>query len=325
MKKKIVLNETILVAGGSGMVGSAIIRKLNKNGYKKILFPTHEELDFLDINSVEKWFDINKPTLVIIAAAKVGGILANSSYPKEFILDNIKIQNNLIETSWQHKVKRLLFLGSGCIYPKFADQPIEEESLLTGQLEETNQWYAIAKISGIKLCEALRKQYKFDAISLMPSNLYGPGDNYHPENSHVLASFIRKFYLASKRSLPTVNCWGTGTPLREFLHVDDLAAAVLFTLQNWDPDGNNAPLDKNGNPLYFLNVGSGYEISIRDLAYKIKKITNFQGDIVWDHSKPDGTPRKLLNASKIKKLGWEPRIDLDIGIKKTLESFINQL
>ena len=252
MEKKISLNERIFVAGANGMAGKAICRALVNKGYGKanggkIMKPTRKELDFLDTKAVTKWFEINKPTTVIIAAAKVGGILANSLYPTQFLLDNLKIQNNLIENSWQIGVKRLLFLGSSCIYPKFACQPIKEESLLTGQLEETNQWYAISKISGIKLCEALRKQYNFDAISLMPTNLYGPGDNYHHQNSHVMASFIRKFYEASEKSLPSVTCWGTGMPLREFLHVDDLGDAAVFVLENWYPSSNNAPKDIHGS------------------------------------------------------------------------------
>ena len=256
------------------------------------------------------------PTVVIIAAAKVGGILANSLYPTQFLLDNLKIQNNLIENSWQTGVKRLLFLGSSCIYPKFAHQPINEESLLTGQLEETNQWYGIAKIAGIKLCDALRKQYNFDAISLMPTNLYGPGDNYHPQNSHVMASFIRKFYEASINSSPTVKCWGTGSPLREFLHVDDLGDAVVFALENWDPSSKNAPKDENNNKLTTLNVGTGKDISIKELALKISNLLNYKGKIIWDKSKPDGTPKKLLNIQKIQSLGWDPKISLSEGIKK---------
>tara|TARA_B100000212_G_scaffold307536_1_gene256723 strand:+ start:30 stop:1028 length:999 start_codon:yes stop_codon:yes gene_type:complete len=326
MTKKILLNEKIFIAGGNGMAGSAICKALYKKGYGRInggeiLKPTRKELDLLDINSVKKWFEINKPTVVIIAAAKVGGILANSIYPTQFLLDNMKIQNNLIEYSWRTGVKRLLFLGSSCIYPKFANQPIEEESLLTGQLEETNQWYGIAKISGIKLCEALRKQYDFDAISIMPTNLYGPGDNYHPNNSHVMASFIRKFYEASINSLPSVTCWGTGNPLREFLHVDDLGNAVVFLLENWNPSSINAPEDAKNNKLSILNIGTGKDISIKDLAYKISNLVNYKGKIIWDKNKPDGTPRKLLNVSKIKDLGWVAKISLDEGIKKAIESF----
>ena len=326
MAKKILLNEKIFIAGASGMAGSAICKALYKKGYGRtnggeILKPTRKELDLLDINEVKKWFEINKPTVVIIAAAKVGGILANSKFPTEFLLDNIKIQNNLIENSWKAGVKRLLFLGSSCIYPKFAHQPIKEEELLTGQLEETNQWYGIAKISGIKLCEALRKQYNFDAISLMPTNLYGPGDNYHPQNSHVMASLIRKFYEASINSSASVTCWGTGNPLREFLHVDDLGNAVVFLLEQWDPSSINAPKDSKNNKLTILNVGTGKDISIKELAYKISNLVNYKGKIIWDQSKPDGTPKKLLNIQRIQSLGWRPKKSLTEGIKDAIESF----
>ncbi len=326
MEKKINLDEKIFVAGARGMAGSAICRALYKNGYGttnggKVFKPTRKELDLLDIKAVRKWFKKYKPTIVIIAAAKVGGILANSIYPTQFLLENLKIQNNLIENAWHAGVKRLLFLGSSCIYPKLAKQPIDEESLLTGQLEDTNQWYAISKISGIKLCDALRKQYNFDAISLMPTNLYGPGDNYHPENSHVMASLIRKFFEASRNFIPSVTCWGTGNPLREFLYVDDLGDAVVFALENWDPNSKNAPKDKNNNPLTILNVGTGKDISIRELANKISSSVKYNGEIIWDKNKPDGTPKKLLNIQKIKDLGWEPRISLKQGLKSTIESY----
>ncbi len=325
MKKKIFLNDKILIAGASGMAGSAIKRNLIKNGYGDkssggiIFTPSRKELNFLNLNEVQNWFELNKPTIVIIAAAKVGGILANSSEPTEFLLENLKIQTNIIETSWKTGVRRLLFLGSSCIYPKFASQPIDEESLLTGELESTNQWYAIAKISGIKLCEALRQQYKFDAISLMPTNLYGPGDNYHPQNSHVMASLIKKFHDASKKSLPEVTCWGTGKPYREFLHVNDLGDAVVFCLENWDLESESAPEDQYGKKISLLNVGSGVEISIKDLANKISKLIDYKGKIVWDESKPDGTPRKKLNSERINKLGWHPKICLNEGILDTLQ------
>ena len=221
-------------------------------------------------------------------------------------------------------MKRFLFLGSSCIYPKYASQPISEESLLTGILEPTNQWYAIAKIAGIKLCESLRKQYKFDAISLMPTNLYGPGDNYHPQNSHVMASLIRKFCLASKESLPQVTCWGTGSPLREFLHVEDLANAVIYVLENWNPDSDNSPKDTNGDPLLILNVGTGKDISIKELANKLAHLTNFKGLISWDDTKPDGTPKKLLDIERIKNIGWYPKIKLDEGIKQTISTYMKE-
>ena len=330
MEKKILSNEKIFVAGASGMAGSAICRSLLKNGYGKtnggqILIPTRKELNLLDFNAVKKWFAINNPSVVIIAAAKVGGILANSTYPTQFLLDNLKIQNNLIENSWKTGVKRLLFLGSSCIYPRSAEQPIKEESLLSGQLEHTNHCYAIAKIAGIKFCEALRKQYNFDAISLMPTNLYGPGDNYHPQNSHVMASFIRRFCEASINSLPSVTCWGTGKPLREFLHVDDLGDAVVYALENWDPSSKNAPKDSYDNNLTILNVGTGKEIEIKELANKISNLINYRGKIIWDTNKPDGTPRKLLNIKKIKELGWEPRISLNEGIKATIECYQKEI
>ena len=322
----IFFNDKFFIAGASGMVGSAIYRCLKKNGYGNpkndgcILTPKRNEVNLLDINAVEEWFKLNTPTVVIIAAAKVGGIVANSKNPTEFLLNNLKIQNNIIECSWKYGVRRLLFLGSSCIYPKFAAQPIEEESLLSGHLEPTNQWYALAKIAGIKLCEALRKQYSFDAIALMPTNLYGPGDNYHPTNSHVMAALIKKFFIASEQNISKVTCWGTGRPFREFLHVDDLGNAVVFALENWNPSNKIGPFDKNGNPLFFLNVGTGKEISIMELAEKIAKISKFKGEILWDKTKPDGTPRKLLKINRILSLGWEPKIKLSDGIRETMSS-----
>ena len=331
MSKKILLSEKIFVAGANGMAGSAICRMLRKAGYGreehggKILAPLRKELDLLDLCAVKNWFKQNKPSVVILAAAKVGGILANSSQPASFLLENIKIQTNVIETSWISGVKRLLFLGSSCIYPKFAEQPITEEALLTSELEPTNEWYAISKIAGIKLCESLRIQHNFDAISLMPTNLYGPGDNYHPTNSHVMASLIRKFHEASSKSLPQVKCWGSGSPLREFMHVNDLGEAAIFALEHWDPSSNNAPLDKNGKALAFLNVGTGKDISIKELSKKIAKATKFKGSIIWDKTKPDGTPRKKLNVNKLKELGWIAKIKLDDGIKATVTKYADQL
>ena len=327
MKKEISLNDKFFIAGASGMAGRAIHRSLVKKGYGDrnlggaILTSSRRELDLLKINEVEKWFKANKPDVVIIAAAKVGGILANSSEPTEFLLENLKIQNNIIETSWRYGVRRLLFLGSSCIYPKFAKQPITEEALLTGELEQTNQWYAIAKIAGIKLCEALRKQYSFDALSLMPTNLYGPGDNYNSLNSHVMASLIKKFYTASIQEDPEVICWGTGNPLREFLHVDDLGNAAVFALESWSTFSKDAPLDKNGEPLLLLNVGTGRDISIKDLAKKISEICSYKGKIIWDQNKPDGTPKKQLNIKHLLELGWEPTITLEEGIRRTLKDF----
>lgn len=317
-------NERFFLAGSNGMVGSSIKRTLQKYGYGakdfngKLFTPTRAELNLLDYSSVYDWMKKNRPTVVIIAAAKVGGILANSNFPADFLLENLKIEINIIESAWKLGIKRLLFLGSSCIYPKYANQPICEEELLNGYLEETNQWYALSKISGIKLCESLRKQYGFDAISLMPTNLYGPNDNYHPQNSHVLPALINRFKNAKGSNLNSVTCWGTGDVLREFLYVDDLAEAVIFCLKKWDPSRSNAPKDKNGNPLTFLNVGTGVDISIKDLANKIANKIGFNGEILWDNSKPDGTPRKLLNINKITKLGWQHKYSLDEGIDKTL-------
>ncbi len=327
MKKSIGHDEKIFVAGSNGMVGSAIINKLRHSGYGnknhggEIYTPSSKELNLTNYVDVDNWFKIHQPTVVVLAAAKVGGILANQKYPTDFILNNLKIQTNTIELAWKNNVKRFLFLGSSCIYPKFANQPIKEDYLLDGLLEPTNQWYAIAKIAGIKLCNALRVEHDFDAISLMPTNLYGPKDNYDENSSHVMAAFIKKFTDAANKKLPYVKCFGTGKPLREFLHVDDLANAVLFTLENWDPSKKDAPKDENGEKLFFLNVGTGRDISIKDLAKKVAKYTNYRGEIIWDPSKPDGTPRKRLDISKIRELGWEPTIDLESGIKMVIEDY----
>ena len=331
MNKEIDKSERIFIAGAHGMAGSSIKRSLLKMGYGQnanngiILTPSRRDLDLLNSNEVENWFLKNKPTIVILAAAKVGGILANNSMPTDFLLENLKIQNNVIEISWKANIKRLLFLGSSCIYPKFARQPIKEEYLLEGQLETTNQWYAIAKIAGLKLCEALRNQHGFDAISLMPTNLYGHGDNYHPENSHVMAALISKFSKASLESKSFVECWGSGAPLREFLHVDDLGDAAVFCLENWQPSRDSSPKDIHGNSLKHLNVGTGKDISIKQLAEKIAKLSDFKGEIIWDKSKPDGTPKKQLDTSKITQLGWVPKIELDNGIKQTISFYKNNL
>ena len=317
--------DKIFVAGSNGMVGSAICRLLNKKGYKvknkNLLTPSRYDLDLTNLHHVEKWFRSHNPEVVIIAAAKVGGIMANMKKPVDFLLENLKIQNNLIETSWKFGVKRLVFLGSSCIYPKFSNQPIKESYLLSNNLEETNQWYAIAKIAGLKLCQAFKNQYKFDAISLMPSNLYGPKDNYDLNEGHVMAALIRKFYEAKINNKKEVICWGSGKPLREFLYVDDLAEACFFLLKNWDPNINNSPLDQNGFPLNWINVGCDFEISIKDLAIKISNIMNYEGKILWDSNKPDGTLRKKLDTNCIKKLGWEAKTNLDNGIKSTLSSY----
>ena len=323
-KNRIKVDDKIFIAGANGMAGQAIKRNLIKSGYKNLLTPSRKELDLFKTTDVKKWFCENNPDVVIIAAAKVGGILANSSKPTQFILDNLKIQNNLIEISWKSEIKRLLFLGSNFIYPKFASQPIREEELLTGSLEKTNQWYAIAKIAGIKLCEALREQYNFDAITLLPASLYGPGDNYHPNESHVMASLIRKFYTASKNHLPEVNCWGTGSVFREFLHADDLGSAVVFALEKWDPKSDKAPLSDKGLPLNILNVGTGIDIRIKELVNLISEEVNFKGKVNWDTNKPDGTPKKLLCIEKFLSLGWEPQIGLKEGIKSTIKLINNK-
>jgi GDP-L-fucose synthase len=298
------------------MAGSAICRAFKRAGHHQLLTSSRSELDLLDGIAVHTWFAKNKPSFVVLAAAKVGGIHANSSYPVDFLLDNIKIQTNVIEAAWRSGVRRLLFLGSSCIYPKFAEQPIREESLLTGALEPTNEWYAVAKIAGIKLCEALRVQYGFDAISLMPTNLYGPGDNYHPINSHVLPALIRRFHEAVEAEDETVTCWGTGSPLREFLHVDDLGEACVFALDNWSPMTGE---------LSYLNVGTGVDLSIRELAEAVASATGFKGTIKWDITKPDGTPKKQLDVSRLTSLGWQAKIPLSEGLKSTVERFREQL
>ena len=318
-------NHTIYVAGAEGMVGSSICRLLKKKGYnnkgKKLITSSRRNLDLRDGKKLEDWFYKQKPDIVIIAAATVGGIMANKMKPVDFLLDNLKIQNNLIEQSYKFGVKRLLFLGSSCIYPKFSKQPIKENYLLSDLLESTNEYYAIAKIAGLKLCEAYRKQYQFDAITLMPTNLYGPMDNYDPNESHVMPALIKKIYEAKKYKRKEISCWGTGKPLREFLYVDDLSEAILFTLENWFPNNNNAPLNNDGDPINWLNVGSQYEISIIDLANKISKIIGYEGDILWDNKIPDGTPRKKLDTSYINRLGWIAKTDLEEGIQKTIKNF----
>ena len=321
MKNLINKEDKIFVAGSNGMVGKAICRELIKKGYCNLLTPSRNELDLFQVKNVRKWFNKNKPSVVILAAAKVGGIYANSEYPVEFLLENLKIQNNVLETASLTNVNRLLFLGSSCIYPKDANQPIKEEYLMSGYLEKTNESYAIAKIAGLKLCESLRSQFNFDAISVMPTNLYGPGDNYDPELSHVLPALIRKFTYAKKYSKDSVICWGSGSPKRDFLHVDDLANACVYLLEKWDPSSKNAPTDSKGNILNHINIGSGKDISIKELTLKISKILEFKGEILWDHSKPDGTFRKILDISHLNALGWNSEIDLDEGLNKTINEF----
>ena len=308
--------DRFAIFGAQGMAGSAISRALDYAGYQQQLKPTRDELDLLDPAAVQRWFSKHQPDVVVLAAAKVGGIHANNIYPADFLLENIKIQTHVIETAWRSGVRRLLFLGSSCIYPKFAEQPIKEEALLTGFLEQTNEWYAIAKIAGLKLCEALSKQHGFDAISLMPTNLYGPGDNYHRENSHVLPALIRRFHEAAEANAPSVTCWGTGTPLREFLHVDDLGEACVFALDNWQPCTEDPS---------WLNVGTGVDLTIRALAEAVAEATGYRGTILWDSSKPDGTPRKQLDVNRLAALGWRARIPLDQGMVSTVADFREKL
>ena len=320
-------DDKIFIAGASGMVGSAIKRLLIKKGYgdKKyggeILCPNRLDLDLLNYESVKKWFSSNNPSIVILAAAKVGGILANSSQPYEFIFENLRIETNIIEASRLFGIKKLLFLGSSCIYPKFSRQPIKEEYLLSSELEKTNECYAIAKIAGLKLCEALRAQYNFNSISLMPCNLYGVGDNYNPETSHVIPALINKFYSAKKNRVKKVTCWGTGSPLREFLYVDDLAEACIFILKDWSRSENQLLFENYMKKNSWLNIGSGYEISIKSLSEMIAEIIGYQDEISWDKRMPDGTPRKILDNTKIKSLGWEPKIKLEDGLRMTIEDF----
>jgi len=304
------MNKTdiIYVAGHNGMVGSAIVRKLKQEGFTNLLLRNSKEMDLRNQQQVSEFFQETKPDYVFLAAAKVGGIVANNKYRAEFLYDNLMIQNNVIHESYKNNVTKLMFLGSSCIYPKLAPQPLKEEYLLTGQLESTNEPYAIAKIAGIKLCDAYRAQYDCHFISVMPTNLYGPNDNYDLTNSHVLPALIRKFYEAKISNAPEVVIWGSGKPYREFLHVDDLAAACYFLMKEFDEPG-------------FINIGTGEDLQINDLAVLIRGIVGFQGSIRNDLSKPDGTPRKLMDVSRLKKLGWSPQIQLSKGIKTVYEDF----
>jgi GDP-L-fucose synthase len=299
-------NNRIYVSGHKGMVGSAISRKLSELGYHNLIFRTKNELDLLDQQKVNAFFAEEKPEYVFVAAAKVGGIVANNTYRAQFLYENLQIQNNIIHCAYLTKVKKLLFLGSSCIYPKFANQPIKEEYLLTGELERTNEPYAIAKIAGIRMCQEYNAQYNTNFISAMPTNLYGPYDNFDLETSHVLPALIRKFDEAKRKWKSSVTIWGSGSPKREFLHVDDLASACIYLMKKY-------------NDSDFLNIGTGKDISIGDLAALISEIVQYEGQIVYDRSKPDGTPRKLLDISRIKKLGWEPEIDLRKGIEMTYQ------
>lgn len=306
----------IYVAGHKGMVGSAIVRKLQAEGYENLLLRTSNELDLRNQQAVDLFFATEKPEYVFLAAAKVGGIQANNTYRADFIYENLMIEANVIHAAYKHKVRKLLFLGSSCIYPKLAPQPLKEETLLSGYLEPTNQPYAIAKIAGIELCDAYRRQYGCDFISAMPTNLYGPNDNYDLEKSHVLPALLRKFMTAVENRDEAVTVWGSGTPLREFLHVDDMAAACLFLMQT--VSANNMPT----NELAMWNVGVGSDISIADLARLIGTITGFKGKIHFDATKPNGTPRKLMDVSRLKALGWQASISLEDGIRSVYEDLL---
>jgi GDP-L-fucose synthase len=301
----------IYIAGHRGMVGSAIHRKLTREGYNNIITSNSAELDLRDQQAVTKFFAEQKPEYVFLAAAKVGGIVANNTYRAEFLYDNLQIQNNVIHNSYLNGVKKLLFLGSSCIYPKMAPQPLKEEYLLTGLLEETNEPYAIAKITGIKMCDAYRAQYGCNYISVMPTNLYGYNDNYHPQNSHVLPALIRRFHEAKVNQAPSVTIWGSGTPMREFLFADDLAEACFYLMQNYDEPN-------------LINIGTGEDLSIKDLAYLIKKTTGFEGEILFDTTKPDGTPRKLMDVSKLHSKGWKHQIDLEEGVSLAYQDFLEK-
>ena len=302
-------NSKIYIAGHNGMVGSAINRLLVKKGFTNFVTKTSKQLDLRNQQTVNQFFESEKPQIVIDAAAKVGGILANNNYPYQFLMDNMLIQNNLIQAAHENETDKFIFLGSSCIYPKMAPQPLKEEYLLTSSLEPTNEWYAIAKITGVKLCEAIRKQFNKDFVSLMPTNLYGPFDNFDLETSHVLPAMIRKFHEAKQSGNKPVELWGSGSPMREFLHVDDMAKAVLFAVENILPE-------------YLYNVGSGKDLTIKQLAETIQHIVGHKGEIIWDTTKPDGTPRKLMDNSKMENLGWKAEITLEDGIKQTYQWFL---
>jgi GDP-L-fucose synthase len=302
-------HSCIYVAGHRGLVGSAIWRALERRGFKNLIGRTRSEVNLLDAAAVQKFFAEAKPEFVFIVAAKVGGIHANNTQPAAFLYENLQIQNNLIHTASQSGVRKLLFLGSSCIYPRLAPQPLKEEYLLAGPLEPTNEWYAVAKIAGIKFCQACRRQHSCDFISAMPTNMYGPNDNYDLQTSHVLPALIRKFHEAKTNSAATVTCWGTGAPLREFLYADDLGDACVFLMENYSEE-------------QFINAGSGTEISIRELSELVRRIIGFPGEIVWDTSKPDGTPRKLMDTSRLFALGWRPKVNLETGIRLAYEDFL---
>ena len=301
-------HSRIYVAGHRGLVGSALWRELERQDFTQLIGRTRQEVDLLDARAVEAFYAEAKPEFVFVSAARVGGILANDSQPAAFLYENLQIQNHLIHGAWRAGVKKLLFLGSSCIYPKLAPQPLKEEHLLSGPLEPTNQWYAIAKIAGIKMCQAYRRQYGCDFISAMPTNLYGPNDNYDLQNSHVLPALIRKFHEAKTAAAPSVICWGTGSPLREFLHSDDLARACVFLMANYSEE-------------QFINVGFGSDVSIRELAELVRECVGFSGEIIWDTTKPDGTPRKWMDSARLFALGWRPQVDLRTGIGLAYEDF----
>ena len=305
-------DSAIFVAGHRGLVGSAIVRSLESAGFHNLLLPERRELDLMRQDAVEHFFAEVRPQYVFFAAAKVGGILANNSYPAQFLQNNVVIQNNIIDAAYRNGVRKLLFLGSSCIYPKHAPQPMPEECLLTGPLEPTNEWYAIAKIAGLKMCQAYRREYGFNAISAMPTNLYGPGDNFSLKNSHVLPALLRKIHEAKEAGAAEVEVWGTGTPRREFLHVDDLADACLFLMRHYDGES-------------WVNVGWGRDETIAELADTIRRVVGFEGRLRFDSSKPDGTPRKLLDTRRLTELGWAPRIGLEAGIRSTYDWFVNNL
>ena len=302
-------NSRIYVAGHRGLVGSAIWRELQRQGFKHLIGRTSSEVNLLDGAVVQRFFAEAKPEFIFVAAAKVGGIHANNTQPAAFLFENLQIQNNLIHTAKVTGARKLLFLGSSCIYPKLAPQPLKEDYLLTGPLEPTNEWYAVAKIAGIKLCQAYRRQHGSDFISAMPTNMYGPNDNYDLQTSHVLPALIRKFHDAKASSAATVTCWGNGTPLREFLYADDLASACVFLMQNYSEE-------------QFINVGSGREISIQALSELVKRIVGFEGQIIWDESKPNGTPRKLMDSSRLFAMGWKPQVDIEAGIRLAYADFL---
>jgi len=305
-------NSKVLVAGANGMVGSAIVRNLESKGYTHIIKGTRTSVDFTDQEATDTFFRLRGPEYVFVAAAKVGGIMANNNYKSDFLIENLRIQTNIIESANRWNVKKLLFLGSSCIYPKLASQPITEDQLMTGPLESTNDAYAIAKIAGIKLCQAYREQHGFNAISLMPTNLYGPNDNFDHESSHVLPALIRKFHEAKESNSPYVECWGDGSPMREFLHVDDLSEACFRCMISYDSSD-------------IINVGTGEDLTIKELTELISIIIGYKGEIRWDTSKPNGTPRKVLNVDKIKSLGWNPKIGIRQGIYETYEWYKNDI